>query len=101
MKRLASGAGPLAISLFRGLVRWIGTHSENLDQHMVAAQAERCGLGRHFRDGALEFVRGNRATRGDSRRYRCDEGGDAANVEHRQPAGLHQDPLPVDEEGVL
>ena len=53
---LTSGASPLAMPLFLFLVRPIDEGGEDLDHHVVAAEAKGCCLRRYARGGAFELV---------------------------------------------
>ena len=78
-----------------GLVRSSVARSENLDQHMVAAKTESGRLRRHARSGAPKLMgEDGAAGRGDGLR-RGDESIDAAAVEPRQPARLHEGASPI------
>jgi len=86
IKGLKRGASLLAMPLLLELVRAIGEHGENFDEHMVAAKAEGRRPRRHSRGSAPEFVGEERATRRDRGLHRLDEDADAAAVERRKPA---------------
>src|SRR6202158_3441977 len=65
---------------------------------MVPAQAEGGRSLSRTRSGAFEIVSYDGATRGGGGLCGLDDGVDAAAVERRKPAGLHQIPLAIDQE---
>src|ERR1700730_1203251 len=97
IKGLKSGSSPLVMLPFLELVRPIGEGGEDLDEHMVAAKAEGRRLCGHSRGGALELVGENGAAGRDGGRHRLNENIDAAAVERRKPARLHECALPIDD----
>ena len=91
-----SGSSPLFMSLFLELVGPVSERCENLDKHMVAAKAEGRRLHWYARERAPELV-GEDGTAGRyGSRHRLDKD-DAAAVEHREPARLHERPLSMSE----
>ena len=56
IETLKRGSRPLAMPLLLKLARPIGEHGKDLDEHMVAAEAEGRRLCGHSRGGALELM---------------------------------------------
>src|SRR5215471_17206686 len=100
LEGLQRGASPFLVTSLLEFVRPIDESSENLDEHMIAAEAEGGCLDRYSRGDALELVGEDGATRRDSGLHRLDENVDAAVVERGKPTRLHERPLPIDDIGV-
>src|SRR5262249_52896449 len=77
IKGMTCSARPSLMLLFFDFVR----RGENLDEHMVTAQAEGRRRGGHARGSAFELVRKNRASGGHGALCRPDENVDAVIVE--------------------
>src|SRR5262249_8753042 len=92
-----SGSRPSLMSLLLRLVPPLDERCENLDREMGGAKAERPGLPPPARGGTPEFVGEDSATRRDGGLHRLDEDVDAAAIERRKPARLHQGPLSVND----
>lgn len=79
------------------LVRPIDKGGEDLDQHVVAAEAKGCCLRPYARGGAFEFVREDGAVGRGGGLRRFDKNIDGGAVERGQPARLHEHTLPIDD----
>jgi hypothetical protein len=92
-----SGSSPLAMPLLLFFVRPIDEGGEDLDQHVVTAQAEGRRLCRYARGGASELVREDGAAGRGGVLHRLDKDIDTGAVERGKPARLHENRLSIGE----
>src|SRR5215471_18082807 len=78
---LTRGSRPLAMPLLLFLVRAIDEGGEDLDHHVVAAEAKGCCLRRYARGGALKLVGDEGALRGRGGIHRLDKDIDVGVVD--------------------